>query len=153
MRINLLLKLLPLILVITASCNRNSGNATITVDTLITDEAETEALFNSTSVDYEGIVPCADCPGINTLLHLNKDSMTYFLTEVYQGKADSVFTRSGTYRQLTGPDSISNIIELSGVKESGPIYYEMVGDTLIYYLDKDAKRIQSEQNTALRKKQ
>ncbi len=146
------LLLLSLGAVIMMACNRNQGNATVTVDTLATDEAETEAIFNATALEYEGVLPCADCPGITTHLHLNKDSMTYFLTETYQGKADSVFTRSGTYRMMTGSDSVANILELSAVKESAPRYYEFSGDSMILCLDKDARRIVSDLNYTLKKK-
>lgn len=134
------------------SCNRNNGSATVTVDTLVTDEVETEAIYNATSIEYEGILPCADCPGITTHLHLNSDSMTYLLTETYQGKLDSVFTRSGTFRMMTGSDSVSNIIELSPVKDSAPRYYEFSGDSMIFCLDKDARRVSGDQNYTLLKK-
>ncbi|MFN8153460.1 MAG: copper resistance protein NlpE [Bacteroidia bacterium] len=153
MKITTYLLLALLAVSLTTSCNRSTGNATITVDTLVTDEAETEALLNSMSIDFEGVLPCADCPGIATLLHLNKDSMTYFLTEIYKGKADSVFMRSGSYRLMTGIDSTTSILEISGVKEAGPRYYELSGDTVLYVLDKDARRTQGDQNNALRKKQ
>lgn len=144
--------LLLSIIVMLSACNRNPGNATVTVDTLVTDEVETEALYKATSMEFEGVMPCADCPGITTHLHLNKDSMTFYLTEIYQGKADSVFTRSGIYRMITGSDSVSNIIEIAAAKEAPPRYFEYSGDTMLYCLDKNAQRISNDAIHVLRKK-
>jgi copper homeostasis protein (lipoprotein) len=138
-----------LILILFNSCERHSGNATITVDTIDTETIVIEPVKNETV--YEGLLPCADCQGIHTNLMLQGDSATYFLTETYlgTGKPDSVFLRSGTYTTLTAADSVTALVELSAVKESGPLYFEISGDTALIRLDMNAKRIQSGLNYTL----
>ncbi|VBB43313.1 conserved exported hypothetical protein [uncultured Paludibacter sp.] len=42
--------------------------------------------------DYKGILPCADCDGIETLLSLNEDT-TYFLKMDYIGKGQPVIDK------------------------------------------------------------
>lgn len=53
-----------------------------------------------TSVDwdgqYVGVVPCADCPGIEMVLDL-KDGDTYRLTETYQEKGEKPFVETGSF--------------------------------------------------------
>lgn len=138
--------------ILTASCNQNQGNATITVDTLMTDAAETEALLKNAALDFEGVLPCADCPGITTSLHLNRDSLTYYLTETYQSKSDSVFINSGSYKMMTGADSVMQIIELTQIADKSIRYFELMGDSAVIALDQNARRIQSDLNYTLRKR-
>ena len=44
---------------------------------------------------YSGVVPCADCSGIETKITLNTNN-TYQISWKYQDKGDEVFQRSGT---------------------------------------------------------
>jgi uncharacterized lipoprotein NlpE involved in copper resistance len=44
---------------------------------------------------YAGVLPCADCSGIETKLTLNADG-TYAITETYQGKGEPFVTK-GSY--------------------------------------------------------
>jgi len=45
---------------------------------------------------YEGTLPCASCPGINTMLKLNTD-LTFELTEVYLGEEHNSFVEKGSF--------------------------------------------------------
>lgn len=45
---------------------------------------------------YKGVLPCADCEGIETELALN-DTVHYVLTTRYLGKSDAPFVTKGTY--------------------------------------------------------
>ena len=45
---------------------------------------------------YSGIVPCADCEGIETKLSLNEDN-TYQISWKYMGKGDKAYTEKGTF--------------------------------------------------------
>lgn len=56
---------------------------------------------------YYGVLPCADCSGIETTLELMSDQ-TYKLTQVYQEKEDGRFESSGTIMW----DAASNIVTL-----------------------------------------
>lgn len=46
--------------------------------------------------NFEGTLPCADCPGIDTTLQLAPDG-TYVLGEVYQEGEDGAFKSEGTW--------------------------------------------------------
>ena len=56
---------------------------------------------SQTSLDwigiYKGILPCADCEGIVTMIQLNKD-LTYTKLTQYQGKSLERFTQSGSFQ-------------------------------------------------------
>jgi len=138
--------------ILSISCNQNQGNAVITVDTLMTDAAETEALLKNAALDFEGVLPCADCPGITTALHLNRDSMTFYLAETYQSKSDSAFITTGTYKIFTGADSVMQVISLESTSGKSLRYFELSGDSVAIALDQQAKRIQSDLNYSLRKR-
>jgi len=93
-----------------------------------------------TSVDWDGIyfgvVPCADCPGIETRITLNKDE-TYHLSWKYQDKGNEVFQNSGTFQW----DVSGGIITLAGLdKALFPNQYR-VGENRLFQLDKDGNRI------------
>ena len=45
---------------------------------------------------FTGTLPCADCPGIDTTLTLNRDG-TYTVHDAYQGKAGKPFDGDGTW--------------------------------------------------------
>jgi uncharacterized lipoprotein NlpE involved in copper resistance len=51
---------------------------------------------NNITGNYHGMIPCADCRGINYILSLNEDS-TYILSMEYIGKPEerNLFTSSG----------------------------------------------------------
>ena len=67
-----------------------------------TQETGQEALRTSgaTSISgnqsYFGILPCANCPGIETQLDLLANG-TYFLTQTYQDRPDGTFSRMGLW--------------------------------------------------------
>jgi uncharacterized lipoprotein NlpE involved in copper resistance len=45
---------------------------------------------------YFGVVPCADCPGIEVRITLNLDD-TYRIDRKYQGRSDDVHVSEGTF--------------------------------------------------------
>jgi uncharacterized lipoprotein NlpE involved in copper resistance len=92
----------------------------------------------STSIDYagsyKGIVPCADCEGIETLVELKADK-TYKITLKYLGKGDEKpATAAGKWSWKTG-----NIIQLEG-ENFGPDQY-FVSEGRIIQLDLSGERI------------
>ena len=58
--------------------------------------------------EYKGVMPCADCDGIETLISLHPDN-TYKYSSKYLNKSDDVFVREGKWK-LDG-----NIVTLDGV--------------------------------------
>ena len=90
-----------------------------------------------TSVDwngtYYGVMPCADCEGIETTLTLNPDK-TYRLTRQYLGKADArPSTTTGTFNWNKEGSKVS----LSNEKPSD----FQVGENQVFALDMNGNRI------------
>ncbi len=82
---------------------------------------------------WRGVIPCADCPGINYNLSLNENN-TFEETMVYQDRDAAPFTRSGSWRiyngmlELSGSDTVHTRFDLSTAGE-------------LYMLDQQGKRI------------
>lgn len=109
------------------------------IDTTAKDTPAADAHNSQNSLDwygtYEGVVPCADCPGIKTTLILNKNR-TFKITEEYlerksknedQGTFEwdasgSVITLKGktaNYKYKVGENTITQL-DLSGQPIDGP---------------------------------
>ncbi|WP_286752465.1 MULTISPECIES: copper resistance protein NlpE [Sphingobacterium] len=73
--------------------------------------------------EYRGVMPCADCDGIETLISLRADN-TYQYSSKYLNKSDDVFMREGKWK-LDG-----NIITLDGVD-----YKFKLGNRILSQLD------------------
>jgi heat shock protein HslJ len=58
---------------------------------------------------YRGIIPCADCQGIETVVVLKTDQ-TFVLHTKYLGKSDEIFTSSGRFTW----NSAGNTVKLEG---------------------------------------
>jgi copper homeostasis protein (lipoprotein) len=94
-----------------------------------------------TSLDYvgvyRGILPCADCPGIETIIYLNEND-TYTLSTKYLERGVKVFENKGNYTW----NKEGNTITLSNIT-SGPNMY-FVGENTLTQLDMDGNRITGE---------
>ncbi|SIO37622.1 copper resistance protein NlpE [Salinivibrio sp. ES.052] len=62
---------------------------------------------------YQGVVPCADCEGIDTTLTLNQDK-TYSLTKAYLGKEGEALKEEGTFTW----DETGSVVILEGLTDS-----------------------------------
>jgi len=82
---------------------------------------------------YSGIIPCADCEGINVLITLNSDE-TYKMSYHYIDKGGDVFTDAGIFRWNANGDTIT----LDG--KCIPRFYKVVENILIQ-LDIEGKII------------
>jgi copper homeostasis protein (lipoprotein) len=86
---------------------------------------------------YTGIVPCADCEGIQTTLILS-EGLNYILETTYLGKTGETQMRTGTF----GWNVSGQIVTLENVDEfSIPAYYG-VGENHITQLDLKGNRIE-----------
>ena len=83
---------------------------------------------------YSGVIPCADCEGIETTLQINPN-MTYVLSETYLGKSDQPPQRNGAFTWNKALDKI----KLAGI-ESGPSEY-LVDTNGVWQLDINGKKI------------
>ncbi|WP_075348742.1 copper resistance protein NlpE [Algoriphagus marinus] len=116
------------------SCD-NSKKRTIQVDeTKIEESLRKPDSHNSmNSLDwngtYKGILPCADCEGIETILTLNPDQ-TYILVTNYLGRNDALEEeKKGSFSW----NEAGSIITLTNIT-SGPNQYK-VGENRIWHLD------------------
>lgn len=56
--------------------------------------------FSTWSDSYEGVLPCADCPGIKTVVKMSGDYAEYEVTRVYIGKMSTVVMRGDMTREM-----------------------------------------------------
>lgn len=110
--------------------------------------SNTEAIINETftsehtaynSLDwqgtYQGVLPCADCAGIEYTLTLN-DDLTYILTQVYQGKEDTkALTSEGKFHW----EKNGSVITLEDESDTPNQYF--VGENILMKLDINGEKI------------
>ena len=115
---------------------------TVAAMKLMTDTNAITAAIDSThnaqhSLDwngtYKGVLPCADCAGIETEIVLNSDQ-TYVLTRKYLGKGSKISDSKVPFSWVSG-----SVIRLDGVID-GPSLY-LVGEGMITQLDLNGKLI------------
>jgi heat shock protein HslJ len=85
---------------------------------------------------YMGIIPCADCPGIQVRIALSSGN-TYKMDYLYLEQDANNETFEGTFQW----DEEGNVITLGNLEEKEfPIYYK-VGENLIIQLDTEGREI------------
>lgn len=82
---------------------------------------------------YKGVLPCADCEGMETIIELRADS-TYSREINYLGKKSNTFTATGKWTWVNG-----FVINLGSIKE-GPNRY-FVAEGKLIQLDMSGNRI------------
>ncbi len=121
------------------SCNSSSSNPEAgdsrlpTYDSIVIDGHNSG---NSLDVEgtYKGILPCADCEGIETEITLNKD-LTFVKRIKYLGKDNKVFEENGSFSW----NPAGNTITLSGIKNAPNQYF--VGENKLQQLDMEGSKI------------
>ncbi|MCF6132563.1 copper resistance protein NlpE N-terminal domain-containing protein [Flavobacterium wongokense] len=83
---------------------------------------------------YKGILPCADCNGLETEIAINENS-TFSIKTKYQGKGDKLYVQKGHFTW----NKKGNTIILTDVK-NGPNQY-FVGENTLTQLDLTGKKI------------
>lgn len=105
---------------------------------VVDSQSEVREDNSSTSLDwagtYKGVLPCADCEGIETILTI-KDNMTYSIKTKYLGKDDMVYEQKGDF--LWNEDG--NIIILNEKNRTPQQYF--VGENYLLLLDLKGNRI------------
>jgi len=121
------------------SCNSSSTNPEAgdssqdTNDSIVIDGHNSA---NSLDVEgtYKGILPCANCEGIETEIALNKD-LTFVKKSKYLGKDNKVFEENGSFSW----NPAGNTITLSGIKNAPNQYF--VGENKLQQLDMEGRKI------------
>ncbi|MBP6558305.1 MAG: copper resistance protein NlpE N-terminal domain-containing protein [Flavobacterium sp.] len=122
------------------SCQKQTDSKAITQDSIAkVDSLSNIAAHNAkNSLDYigtyKGILPCADCEGMETVVCINENN-TYNIKTQYQGKGEKVFEQKGTFSW----NQAGNTIVLADVK-NGPNQY-FVGENNLTQLDMSGKKI------------
>lgn len=86
---------------------------------------------------YVGVLPCADCEGINTTLTLQQDGH-YQLGTQYLGKSEQIFRELGQFEW----DDSGQIVRLQRPHLGADQFF--VGENVLWQLDRDGQRIQGE---------
>jgi copper homeostasis protein (lipoprotein) len=97
---------------------------------------------------YAGIVPCADCPGIDTSIAFTPEG-TYSMSETYQEEGGGSFVTKGTW--TVREDGKTELLDPED-KEERDRSYEIVSATELRALDRDGKAIDSKLDYSLRRK-
>lgn len=99
---------------------------------------------------FAGILPCADCAGLDTTLTLNPDN-TYSLSEIYQGKNDDEpFITNGTWQNEKGTPQNPNQEVLALTSSSGnQSFYAWTNENTLTSLDQEKKPIDAPFNLSL----
>ncbi|MFY0685163.1 MAG: copper resistance protein NlpE N-terminal domain-containing protein [Balneola sp.] len=88
---------------------------------------------------YSGMLPCADCNGIETTLELTSDN-EFILRQRYEGKSDEVFEEKGMFEWNESGSEISLSIE----DEEPKFHQYKVGENKLFKLDSEGNRIEGE---------
>lgn len=83
---------------------------------------------------YRGILPCADCEGVQTTVTLNRDN-TYLIESIYLGKSDKAEKENGNFSW----NSAGNSIILHGLRNQRNQYF--VAENKIIQLDSNGNRL------------
>jgi len=98
---------------------------------------------SQTSLDwkgvYRGVLPCADCEGIETEITLNAD-LTYKIASKYLGKNEEAFKENGTFVW----DEAGSKITLENAEPNSTTNQYLVGENMLFKLDTDGNRIEGE---------
>lgn len=100
------------------------------VDVTVGEDRLTSSLIGT----WRGVIPCADCPGINYNLSLNNDN-TFEETMIYQERDVTPYTRTGTWQIRNG------ILQLSGAADTTQTQFDMSVGGELHLLDQEGKRI------------
>lgn len=133
--------LLFILLVNFLACQSKNTTDELVVDDEVFEEAFTEEHNAQNSLDFQGvymgILPCADCDGIETTIELGPGN-AYTLTTVHLKNGDETTrTGTGTFKW----NDAGNIITLE--QESLPNQY-FVAESMLYHLDMEGNRIVGE---------
>jgi len=122
-----------------------NGEVASTIDTIATDKTETaldrtsDAHTSQNSLDwagtYKGVLPCADCEGIQTSITLNED-MQYSIKTKYLGKMN------GTEQVQTGVfswDKDGSTLNFEGTKNFPDKF--KIGEQTLTQLDPEGRMI------------
>nr|WP_315816760.1 copper resistance protein NlpE N-terminal domain-containing protein [Paraflavitalea speifideiaquila] len=123
---------LILLAVILFQCNTPTPATSSTTPTTSTDPHSSQNALDWDGI-YRGVLPCADCPGIQTTIYLNRD-LTYLRRTKYLDRNDSAQESKGNFSW----NAAGNTITL--LNADGPASY-FVGENTLTQLDMSGNKI------------
>ena len=117
-----------------SACNSNTKKETTTQDTTtaVIDKEHTSRNSLDWNGTYKGILPCADCPGIETSIVLNSDN-TFSYTAKYQDRNFQTTDKG----KIMWHDN-DNVVHLKGAQID---FKYKVGENQLIQLDTEGKEI------------
>ncbi|MDP2067975.1 MAG: copper resistance protein NlpE N-terminal domain-containing protein [Lutibacter sp.] len=88
---------------------------------------------------YRGVLPCADCEGVETEIKINAD-LTYVISSTYLGKNEEAFKKAGSFKW----DEAGAKITLENVDPNASANQFLVGENMLFKLDADGNRIEGD---------
>ena len=101
------------------------------------------SLDDSLPATFSGVLPCADCPGVEYRLELFEDG-AYYLRTTYQGRDGAPLDDIGTWVR----SSDGRVLALHGGREA-PVMFAIAGPDTLDQLDHEGRPIVSTQNHSL----
>lgn len=107
---------------------------------------------------FKGVLPCADCPGIETELFLRHQGLyadpgTYVLKQIYLDRNSKPYITQGTWVILRGDvtDPTATVYQLNPGHPEKSVYYLRLNSDELRQLDRDKKPIDSRLNFTLKR--
>lgn len=127
-----------LALTTTVSCKKQNKTST---DNAMTTKTTGDNSQNSLDWDgiYSGVVPCADCEGIQTTIILKRDN-TYEMRTKYLGKDNNEILQKDKFEW----NKAGNEITLFGIEENSAPSKYLVGENKLVQLDMNSSRMASD---------
>jgi len=138
-------------------CENTTKEEQKTTEQTIAIEQQESPTEKSNGLQYKGILPCADCEGIETTVILNIDTVnfhhTFELKETYLGKPDNEnnFTKKGTVAMLYSKDSTQIFYRLNAENDNRVLAFRKISDDELRMLTMDEKEIDSKLNYSLKR--
>ena len=88
---------------------------------------------------YKGVLPCADCEGIETEIKINAD-LTYQISSTYLGKNEETLKENGSFKW----DEAGAKITLENADPKTATNQYLVGENMLFKLDADGNRIEGD---------
>jgi hypothetical protein len=150
----------PMLLVILSICAATQSSYILSAQTTTMPKQDSATAKSPMQLiaQYRGVLPCADCPGIDTTLSLlanspnDLDHTRYVLNSNYQER-NNTSTETGTWTIVHGtPDNPDATVYQLKPKNGGrPTNFLRVSDNEILQLDSERRHIDSKLNFSLKK--
>ncbi|OLO04010.1 MULTISPECIES: copper resistance protein NlpE [Salinicola] len=112
--------------------------------------------YQKAAGDYEGVLPCADCSGINVdlqMMNMDDTGGAYVLNSLYQGRSDEPMVTKGNYIVLedAGMQQLPLVYQLKGAQGNTIYYLRPLDNGDLEVLDPNMQPVQSGADMTLKR--